>query len=140
IAGSCRIHDFLNRMCLDDMNLIALDDHAARFRARQRRTRTVLARALHRLIEIRDLIERFDLSLIGKEDIDVAANEFKTAFVVTAATEGGGGRDRTLTAGLAGNARRLLKGFLGERGVPEITLKIVCLGPSDHRLVDIAGR
>ena len=93
VAGAGRIHDPLHRMRLDDMNLVTLHDDAASLRARQRRDGAILAHPLHSLVEMRDLIERGDLPLIGEDDVDVVADELEERVAMAVDAEAIGERD-----------------------------------------------
>src|SRR5262249_59207933 len=72
ISGTGRVHERLDRMSVDDVDLVASDDHGASRAPREGGDLAVLASVLERGVEIVDLVQRADLSLIGEQDVDVA--------------------------------------------------------------------
>src|SRR5439155_2785357 len=82
IAGAGCIDHLRDRMSRHDMDLLALDDHAARLRPRQGRDLAVMAHRLQRIVEIANLIKPRDLLLVGEQDIDAAADEIEKALPV----------------------------------------------------------
>ena len=82
IAGTGCIDHFRDRMSRHDMNLLALDDHAARLRARQGRDLAVMAHRLQRIVEIADLIKPRDRLIVRKQDVDAAADKIEKALAV----------------------------------------------------------
>src|SRR3546814_1681398 len=71
IAGAVGVDHVDARHRVDDMHLLAAQDHRALFRTGQRRDIDVMAHMLQRLVEVGDLVERFDLGLVGEQDVDV---------------------------------------------------------------------
>ena len=72
IAGTCGIDKPLDRSCRHRDNSNGTDDMAALFAVSHRCQRTIRLNGLQRRIQIRCLIKRFDLGIIGEQNINRA--------------------------------------------------------------------
>ena len=137
VAGPCHIHHLWNGNRRNHQDIVAMGHDAAEGRACHNCDFTILAQRLQGAIKILRQVKRLDFSFIGKDDIDVLADEFEKALAVALDAEGIGECDRREPAGLARDFRRQLEGLLGFRPVPEIAFHVGDPGGGDDFLVDI---
>src|SRR5439155_284402 len=94
ISGAGRVDERLDWMSVDDVDLVAPDDHRASRAPREGRDLAVLASVLERSVEVVDLVQRADLGLIGEQDVDVALDELEERVPMTVHAKGIGQRER----------------------------------------------
>ena len=94
IAGARHIHDLRNGDCRNHQNIFAMGHDTAQGRAGDHGDFTILAQRLQGAVKILRQVERLDFGFIGKDDIDVLADEFEKAFAVALDAKGIGERDR----------------------------------------------
>ncbi len=93
IAGARHIHHLRNGNCGCDNDLIAMGHDAAQGRAGDHGDFAILAQRLQGAVKILRQVERLDFGFIGKDDIDVVADEIEKAFAVALDAKGIGERD-----------------------------------------------
>src|SRR5207253_8870720 len=84
ISGAGRVDERLDRMSVDDVDLVAPDDHRASRAPREGRDLAVLASGLERRVEAVDLVQREDRGLIGEEDVHAGLDELEERVPMTA--------------------------------------------------------
>ena len=107
IAGSGRVHHAARPARVDHMHLVPAQDDRALFAARETGDFAMAAHRLERRIEIRGLVERGDLVLVGEEDVDMVRHQLAELAAVTAHAERIGERAAPLRASSRGRYRRL---------------------------------
>ena len=95
IAGACHIHDLGNGNRRRNNNVITMGHDTAQGRTGDHGHFTILAQRLQGAVKILRQVERLDFGFIGKDDIDVFADEIEEAFAVALDAEGIGKRDRS---------------------------------------------
>ncbi len=117
IAGTGRIDEILDRAHRHLMRLLAGDDERTTAAKRDGGEPGIIAQGRDGAVEIRRLIERLRLCLIGKHDIDGArAQEIEEFLTVAVDAEAVGERDRDAAAMGVRGGRRLAEGSLAAGG------------------------
>src|SRR5215469_6586066 len=89
--------------------------------------------------EIIRLVERTDLCLVGKKDVDMPFDESAKCGAMPSDAERVGEAQCRLPPRRVGNPSRLAKGLLREWRVEQVTLEICNSGRGDDLRIDVAG-
>ena len=92
-----------------------------------------------RLVERSGLIERGDLRLVGKQDVDVGADQLQELGPMPIDAERIGERQRHLPPGLGGDVGRLAESGLGLGPVEQVAFEIEDAGGADEFGVHLAA-
>ena len=90
------------------------------------------AHLLQRRVEVRYLVERADLRLVGEEHVDVVLDQIEEGRAMPVHAEGIGEGQRHLASGGMRDAGGDPEGLLGRRRVEEIALEVQDLPARDH--------
>ena len=137
IAGAGGVDDARHRCGFDPMLLAVGQDDAALCAAGQRGDRDMAAHGGGGGGEVRGLVERADLDLVGEQDVDVAGDKVAEVGAMTLDAERVGERQRHLGAGGVGDRGGLAKRLLRQRRVKQIAFEIGDLGGADEAGVDV---
>ena len=76
VAGARRIYDAAHSLSIDDVHIVAGDDHGAFLASGERRDAAVCACVLERFIERTCFVQRPYLFFICEQNVNVASDEF----------------------------------------------------------------
>ena len=141
IAGTGGVHQLPDRGGRNGNNAAIGDDDTALFAAGDDAEPGVGGELLQRGVEVGRLIQRMQLGLVGKNQINRAlAHQLEKFIAIAVDAERIRQRQRDLAAGAMRNRRGLHKGFLGAVRIPQIAFEIDDARSFDLRRVDIGGR
>ena len=133
VACAGRIDKFALRLGRRHDRLAIGNDHRAAFAAGQDRELRVAAGAQHRIIERTGPIEREDLVLVGKQNVDTGTDEALEIRPVPVDTQGIGQTERHQAAGRSCKRRRLVARYPGLRAIEQVSFQVDDFGVPDGK-------
>ena len=107
--------------------------------AGEERQLAFLAYALHRVVEVLDLVQRQDLSLVGEEDVDGLRDELAELLSMTLDAEPVREREGNLVASVVRDGHRLADRSLAVLRIPQVPLAVRDASVADARGVDVVA-
>ncbi len=140
IAGAGGVDQSFDRPGRYRVGFVARQHDAALFRAGNDGGRAIVAQRRQRRVEGGGLVERFDLRLVGEDEIDRAgAHQIEELVAIAVDAERIRQRHGETALVPVGNSGGKADGVLGARRVPQIALEIGDAGRRDDVGVDILG-
>ncbi len=99
VAGAGGVDDGDPLFGVDDVHFVAADDDGALLAAREAGDLGMAADVLQGFVEVGDLVEGEDLSLVGEEDVDVVVDQLDELVAEAVDAEGVGGGEGDFDAG-----------------------------------------
>ena len=134
VAGACGVDDALDALGVDDVDFSVADNHCPLLGTRDRGGLAPLAEGLQGAVEAVRLEQRLRFLLIGKDDVDVALEEFEELLAPTTDAKRIGQREGDAARCGAGMGDGRADGRLCCRRIPELALDEQDAGIGDQRL------